>query len=40
MGDWSTWDNSNFRDVETEGWCKGFRASKIEEEEWQGTTEY
>jgi hypothetical protein len=38
-GDWSTRDSSSFRVVETEGWCKGFRASEIDEEEKQGTTE-
>jgi hypothetical protein len=38
-GDWSTQDSFNFRVVETEGWCRGFKASKIDEEEQQGTTE-
>ena len=37
-GDWSTWDNFNFKVVETEGWCMGFRVSEIDEEEHQGTT--
>jgi hypothetical protein len=38
-GDWSTPDNFNFRIAETEVWCRGFRASEIDEEEEQGTTE-
>jgi hypothetical protein len=38
-GDWSTWDNFSFRVVEIEGWCRGFRASEIDEEEQQGTIE-
>jgi hypothetical protein len=35
----STQDSFGFRDVETKVWCRGFRASKIDEEERQGTTE-
>jgi hypothetical protein len=31
-GDWSTQDNFNFRFVKIEGWCKGFKASYIDEE--------
>jgi hypothetical protein len=38
-GDWSTRDNFSFRVVEPKGGCRGFRASKIDEEERQGTTE-
>jgi hypothetical protein len=38
-GDWSTLDSFSFRVAETEGWCRGFRASKIDEEEKQGTIE-
>jgi hypothetical protein len=32
-GDWSTQDNFSFGVVEIEGWCRGFRESKIDEEE-------
>jgi hypothetical protein len=38
-GDWSTQDNFSFRVAETEGWFWGFRASKIDVEERQDTTE-
>ena len=38
-GDWSTQDSFSFKAVKTEGWCRVFRASKIDEEEEQSTTE-
>jgi hypothetical protein len=38
-GDWSTQDNFSFRVVKIEGWCRGFRASEVDEEEQQGTME-
>jgi hypothetical protein len=38
-GDWSTRDSFSSIVSETEGWCRGFRESDIDEEEWQGTTE-
>jgi hypothetical protein len=38
-GDWSTWDSFNFRVSKIESWCRGFIASKIDEEENQGITE-
>ena len=38
-GDWSTQDSFSFRVAETEGWCRGFRSSEIDEEGEQGTTE-
>jgi hypothetical protein len=38
-GDWSTRDNFSFRVVEqTDSWCRGFRASEIDEWE-QGARE-
>jgi hypothetical protein len=38
-GDWSTRDSFSFRVVEIEGWCRGFKASNIDEEDQRGTTE-
>ena len=40
VGDWSTHDSYSFRAAEqTESWCYSFRASEVDEEEQQGTTE-
>jgi hypothetical protein len=40
VGDWSTQDSFNFIVIEqTKSWCYNFRASEIDEEEGQGTTE-
>jgi hypothetical protein len=40
VGDWSTQDSYSFIAVkQTESWCYNFRASEVDEEEQQGTTE-
>jgi hypothetical protein len=40
VGDWSTQYSYSFRAAkQTESWCYSFSASKVDEDEQQGTTE-